>query len=496
MGIFFRSVLLCSLFVGAGALSAQPQGASPPTREGSSQFAAAEARARSVEQELSVVADKKQGRLSFSDAVRKAAPSVVNIFSRRKIRERLSPFSNDPFFERFFGEDFSFFDIPRERVQSSLGSGVIVDATGLVITNYHVIEGAQEIEIVLHNQEQFEAQVGLADPKTDLAVLQIKHDGRSFAPITLAGAHSLEVGDIVLALGNPFGVGQTVTMGIVSALARTGVSDSGLDFFIQTDAAINPGNSGGAMVDVEGRLVGVNTAIFTRSGGSLGIGFAIPVSMVERVLSSARTGDRMQRAWLGLHGQTLDGELAQSFGLGTANGVAVSEVYAHGPAERAGLQAGDIIVALDERPLRDWQDLRFRVASMPPEGAAEMTFWRNWRKLRTTFPLEKAPETPPRETTPLEGEHPLSGALVAGLSPALGEERNIDGLWSGVIILKTVGSSPAGRIGFRSNDVILSVNGKNVRRPGELKQQMENAGRFWKIILWRGGKTRTFAFST
>ncbi|MGH7088404.1 MAG: trypsin-like peptidase domain-containing protein, partial [Stellaceae bacterium] len=282
-------------------------------------------------------------RLSFAPIVKVAAPAVVNVYSRRVVRQQ--PLFDDPVFRQFFGDN-SPFGRARERVQSSLGSGVIVDPSGLIVTNDHVVKEAQQIRVVLSDRREFEAKVLLADARADLAVLKIDPHGAALPALALGDSDRLEVGDLVLAIGDPFGVGQTVTSGIVSALARSaGVSD--FRSFIQTDAAINPGNSGGALVDLDGRLVGINTAIFSQSGGSIGIGFAIPAAMLRPMLQAALHGGRIVRPWLGASGQPVTAEIAPTLGLAHPEGVLVKDVAADSPAAKAGLHIGDVILDVE-----------------------------------------------------------------------------------------------------------------------------------------------------
>ncbi|NJL50933.1 MAG: trypsin-like serine protease, partial [Blastochloris sp.] len=304
---------------------------------------------------------RQQITLSFAPVAAKTSPAVVNVFAI-KTRAQTSghPFYDDPFFRRFFGDRG--FGVPRERVQRSLGSGVIVDPRGFVVTNHHVIEGADEVRVVLADRRELAAEIVLRDPRTDLAVLRIT-DGAAFPAIELADSDALQVGDLVLAIGNPFGVGQTVTQGIVSALARTQVGVTDYQSFIQTDAAINPGNSGGALVDMSGRLVGINTAIFSRTGGSLGIGFAIPSNMVKVVVESAKSGGKqVKRPWLGAQLQPVTPEIAESLGLPRPVGALVADVPDSTPAAKAGLKRGDVIVAIDGQEVDDPAGLGFRLA--------------------------------------------------------------------------------------------------------------------------------------
>src|SRR3990172_2588312 len=308
---------------------------------------------------------------SFAPVVKRVAPAVVNVYVSRKVAQVVSPFANDPFFSRLFGDNFG---IPRERVQNSLGSGVLVSKEGVVVTNNHVISGSGEAEITvaLADGREFPAKLILKDEQTDLAVLRLKASNVEFPSIEFNDSDSLGVGDIVLAIGDPFGVGQTVTSGIVSALARTQVGISDYQFFIQTDAAINPGNSGGALVDMDGRLAGINTAIFSKSGGSHGIGFAIPSNMVRLVVQSALKGGKVQRPWLGASLQPVTPDIADSLGLDTPSGALVAKVHAKGPAAKAGLQAGDIVVSVDDKPVQDPQGFQYRFVTKGIGGAAAL----------------------------------------------------------------------------------------------------------------------------
>jgi serine protease Do len=433
--------------------------------------------------------------LSFAPVVKKVAPAVVNIFSKRVVRQRgVSPFFNDPFFRRFFGEDFGMFGLPRERVQSSLGSGVIVSEEGLIVTNHHVIKGSDEITVVLTDRREFPAELVLDDERTDLAVLRIDPMGKRLPHAVFRDSDEVEVGDLVLAIGNPFGVGQTVTSGIVSAKARTQVGISDFSFFIQTDAAINPGNSGGALVTLDGKLLGINTAIYSRSGGSVGIGFAIPANMVKTVVASALRGGGLVRAWSGLVGQSLTQDLAEGFGLETPGGVIVSKVYPGGPADHAGVRPGDVILGLDEQPVADVESFRYRVATRDLGGTAKLEIWRDRAAKTLMLPLRSAPESPPREETRLTGQHPLAGAFIANLSPALAEELDLPGAWEGVIVTKVVRGSPSHRLGFQPGDIILAVNREVVAEVTGLARALERGVERWRISFSRNGRVRHVEF--
>jgi serine protease Do len=291
-----------------------------------------------------VPSSRAQVQLSFAPIVKQSAPAVVNIYTKKIVKQRISPLMNDPIFQQFFGNN-PMLNLPRERVENALGSGVIVRSDGQIVTNYHVVEASDEITVVLADRREFTAKILYSDKRIDMALLKIEAANLPF--LELADSDLAEVGDVVLAIGNPFGVGQTVTMGIVSALARTAVGISDLNFFIQTDAAINPGNSGGALVDINGRLLGINSAIFSKDGGSNGIGFAIPANMVRATLNSLAQTGRVVRPWLGLQGQAVTAEIASNLGLSRPTGVVITQIAKDGPAANAGLKVGDVIYAVE-----------------------------------------------------------------------------------------------------------------------------------------------------
>ncbi len=308
------------------------------------------------------------GAVSYAAAVGQAAPAVVNIYTTKIVRNQANPLFDDPLFRRFFGDRFS--QAPQQRLQNSLGSGVIISAQGYVLTNNHVIADADEILVALRDGRSVAASVVGTDPDSDLAVLRVPAD--NLPSVTLGQSEKLQVGDVVLAIGNPFGVGQTVTMGIVSATGRTQLGISTFENFIQTDAAINPGNSGGALINAYGQLVGINTAIFSRTGGSQGIGFAIPTSIAKQVLEQIIEYGRAIRGWLGIEVQDLTPELAESFNLKTTQGVIVAGVLKQGPAALAGVQPGDIIVKLNDQDIRDANHLMNQIANMPPNSSIKV----------------------------------------------------------------------------------------------------------------------------
>jgi serine protease Do len=438
-------------------------------------------------QSRAVPQSRAEMQLSFSPLVKRVAPAVVNIFTRTTVRERrTSPLLDDPFFRRFFGDR-----IPggtRERSESSLGSGVIVSGDGMVVTNMHVIEGADEIRVVLNDRREYAAEVVQADERSDLAVLRIDPEGQELPVAALGASEKIEVGDLVLAIGNPFGVGQTVTSGIVSALARSrpGLTDFGV--FIQTDAAINPGNSGGALVDMQGRVIGVNTAIYSRSGGSMGIGFAIPSSLVRRMVEAARTGGRVVRPWLGAQGQEVTADIAAAIGLTPPSGVLLDSVDPNGPLGRAGVQRGDVVLAIDGRMIRDPVELRFRISTKQIGDQSEVDFWRQGKPYRASVRLEAPPETVPRDQVTLNTGSPLDGVEVANLSPAVKEEYALNVEGDGVVVLDVKGRSFARRLGLRPGDVVEEINGAPVTSVRDLLEIAGKRQRRWRFVVRRGDK--------
>ena len=426
-------------------------------------------------------------QLSFSPLVKRVAPAVVNIFTRTTVRERrASPLFDDPFFRRFFGDRFP--GGAQERSESSLGSGVIVSGDGMVVTNMHVIEGADEIRVVLNDRREFAAEVVQADERSDLAVLRIDPEGQSLPVAELGPSEKIEVGDLVLAIGNPFGVGQTVTSGIVSALARSrpGLTDFGV--FIQTDAAINPGNSGGALVDMQGRVIGVNTAIYSRSGGSMGIGFAIPSSLVRRMVEAARTGGRVVRPWLGAQGQEVTADIAGAIGLSPPSGVLLDSVDPAGPLARAGIRQGDVVLAIDGRMIRDPVELRFRISTKQIGDQSAIDLWRRGKPFSASVRLEAPPETVPRDQVTLNTGSPLDGVEVANLSPAVKEEYGLNVEGEGVVVLDVKGRSFARRLGLRPGDVIVEVNNASVASVRDLLEVAGKRLRRWRFVVRRGDK--------
>jgi Do/DeqQ family serine protease len=439
-------------------------------------------------QQRAVPSSPGQIELSYAPVVRRVAPAVVNVYATHVV-ENNNPFLNDPFFRQFFG------GIPREQVERSLGSGVIVDPSGLVVTNYHVIAGASQVKIALADKREFDADIVLKDQRSDLAVLRIKGASERFPTLEFANSDDLQVGDIVLAIGDPFGVGQTVTHGIISAVARTQVGNSDYQFFIQTDAPINPGNSGGALVDMQGRLAGINSEIYSRSGGSEGIGFAIPANMVRVVVASAESGSGMvKRAWLGAKLQAVTSEIADSLGLKRPTGALVASVAGNSPAARAGIRAGDLIASIDGVEVDDPNAFEYRFATKPLGGTARVGLVRRGEQTVVAVPLESLPDTPHPEVE-IKGRSPFVGATVTTLSPALADELRLDPQTEGVVITGVTDGSPAQSIGFQKGDIVVSVNSQKIATPADLERLSTAGGRSWRVTINRGGQQISVMFS-
>jgi serine protease Do len=432
----------------------------------------------------------QQINLTFAPVVKMVAPAVVNIYTKKVVKQQaLSPFFDDPFFKQFFGDQFNF-GRSRERIENALGSGVIVQDDGLVVTNHHVIKGADEIRVVLNDGREFAAKLIAQEEQLDLALLRMETKGARLPVLPFRDSDDLEVGDLVLAIGNPFGVGQTVTSGIVSGLARTrtGINDFG--FFIQTDAAINPGNSGGALVTTDGKLVGINTAIFSQSGGSIGIGFAIPSNIVRAVVEAEANGGRLVRPWLGVTGEALSAEIAESLGFEKPGGVVVKELFPRGPAAEAGIRPGDVLLAINGRDVMDPQGMAFRLATLRIGSEATVTVMRKGRQLELPVKLTPAPREPAPDETWLEGAQPLTGAQVANLSPALGEELSVSG-WKGVVVVDVKRGSFARSLGLRPGDVIARVNGIEVESVARLSEVLAAGYDEWELTIERDGRLKT-----
>ena len=425
-------------------------------------------------------------RMSFSPVVKAVAPAVVNVYARGVTRQNVDPFW------QMFGEG-------QPRAQESLGSGVIVRANGVVVTNNHVVAGLQEFMVVLNDRRQYPAKVILADPRTDLAVLQLQAKaGETFPTLAFEDDRNVEVGDLVLAIGNPFGVGQTVTNGIVSALNRTQVG-SGDGSYIQTDAPINPGNSGGALVDMDGKLIGINSMILSGSGQSSGVGFAIPSALVSRVVASAVGGQsHVQRPWLGARGDTVTGDIAKSLGMDRPEGVMVSDVYRGGPADAGGLKVGDIILSIDGQPVNDSAGMRYQINLMQLNQTANVKVLRAGKTLDLKVKATAPTALPARDERTIGGQNPFSGAHIVNLSPAVADDLGIDPFDApkGVMISSIdSGRSYAAGVGLLPGDIIRQVNGRAVATTADLDAIVKAGARSWRITIQRGDQLITAQFS-
>ncbi|HTO29682.1 MAG TPA: DegQ family serine endoprotease [Pararhizobium sp.] len=422
-------------------------------------------------------------QLSFAPLVKRTANAVVNVYAEKTV-ERRSPFADDPFFEQFFGQRMP----NRSEKQSSLGSGVIVGQDGIVVTNNHVIADADDIKVALADGREFESTVILKDDRLDLAVLKIKSDG-PFDIVPFGDSDAVEVGDLVLAIGNPFGVGQTVTSGIVSALARNQIVSGDFGFFIQTDASINPGNSGGGLIDMNGQLIGINTAIFSRGGGSNGVGFAIPANLVKVFVASAEGGNgSFTRPYIGARFEPVTSEVADALGLDRARGALVSAVTEDSPADRAGLKPGQVIVAVNGIEVEHPDALGYRLTTVGIGHDARVTVSENGKTRDVTMTLAEAPETKPRDERLIEGRNPFAGAVVGNLSPRLADELHMPTSSTGVVVTEVNRGSPAARVGFQPKDIVVAVNGTPIETSETLEALAQSDPSLWRVEIERNGQ--------
>jgi Do/DeqQ family serine protease len=441
--------------------------------------AAGDSQAQTLAAESVVPQSQEQIHLSFAPLVKAASPAVVNVYTAKNVKSRVTPME-----QLLYG-------VPAQgSVQNSLGSGVIVGSDGIIVTNNHVIQGADSFRIVLSDRREYAAELLLADERTDLAVLKIDTGAERLPTLSFADTRAVQVGDLVLAIGNPFGVGQTVTNGIISATARTDVGVSDYSFFLQTDAAVNPGNSGGALINTKGELVGVNTAIYSRTGGSVGIGFAIPSEMVKRVVDAAVNSGTFVRPWLGLAAQSVSYDIAKTQGLTRPVGVIVTEVYPDGPAANAGLRRGDLVTAIDDREVFDEKGLKFLAAVRNPGETAKLTVLRAGNAQTINVQLEPPPGATEADVVLLSGASIFNGARVIELSPRLAEENGLDPFSKGSgIYVHSVTRGTISRNYFQPGDIIRAVNGKTTKSVKDLESVVAKGGREWQIEIERNGRT-------
>ncbi len=431
-----------------------------------------------------VPTDRRQMLLSFSPLVKRTAPAVVNVYAKTIQHVQQNDPLADPFFRQFFGQNA--FGPPRERVANSLGSGVIVDSNGIIVTNNHVIKNASNIRVALADKREFAANLVVADERTDLAVLKIDVGDEALPTLKLANSDNLEVGDLVLAIGNPFGVGQTVTSGIISGLSRTEVGATDYQSFIQTDAAINPGNSGGALVNMRGELIGINSMIYSKSGGSIGLGFSIPANMVAVVVQSAETGQKIVRPWLGGEFQNVSQDIADSLGFARPEGVLIVNLDPQSPLASAGLKRGDVIVAMDGKSIENAQELNYLLGTSHVGDAKLMEFRRGPQSRQVAIKLISAPETVSRQETTVTGRTPLAGLVVANLSPAVADELGLASDATGVVVTN-LKDGPAKQF-LAKGDVLREVNGTPIDSVETLRRVLQQPNRGWLIGFERAGQ--------
>ena len=438
-----------------------------------------------------VPAGRDQVQLSFAPLVKQVAPAVVNIYTTRMITRRaVNPLMDDPFFRQFFGVIPEGGAVDRKKVQGALGSGVIIDDAGLVVTNAHVIKGADEVKVVLADGREFEARVSLMDEPSDLALLRIEPHGEKLPFARLRSTEGLEVGDMVIAIGNPFGVGQTVTSGIVSALARSSLNISDFNFFIQTDAAINPGNSGGPLIAMDGGVVGINSAIYSQSGGSMGLGFAIPSEMVESVIAAENVdGDHqgVVRPWLGIAALKVSSDIAESLGLDKPAGVLVKGLHNSSPLKKAGVQVGDVILRMNGHDLRDPSEMKFRMATVRLGDNADISVSRQGKLIDFKIKAIAPPDEPDRQQTMLDTGL-FAGVTVANINPAVATELGLDDLDQKGVIITAIDRTAAARRVMRPGDMIVSVNGVDIKTVAHIKKALMLRVAGWNVVIDRGGQ--------
>jgi serine protease Do len=442
------------------------------------------------------LADANEGpsKTSYAPVVKAVLPSVVNISSSKVVHsgeESAEQLPMDPLFRQFFGEGPGrHFNVPKDRKEKALGSGVIVSPEGYILTNNHVVDGATEVRVTLSDKREFQARIVGTDPKTDIAVLKIENE--KLMPITIGDSSKVEVGDVALAIGDPFGVGQTVTKGIISATGRGNLGIEDYEDFLQTDAPINPGNSGGALVNDRGELVGINTAIITHgSGGSQGIGFAVPVNLARNVMNQILKNGRVTRAYLGILPQDVTPAMARAFSEKEAKGVVVGDVTASSPAKGAGVQRGDIILELNGKPVADSNQLRMTISMMEPGSTVKLKLIRNGSPRELSVKLAEMPtETAAKLKSGEEGvEKALDGVEVSNLNPEIADQLNLPASTKGVVVTDVDPSGKMADAGLRKGDVIQEVNHQAVKNVSEFQSAIRKGGSDPLLLVNRDGRT-------
>ncbi|SLN18290.1 Periplasmic pH-dependent serine endoprotease DegQ precursor [Falsiruegeria litorea R37] len=439
--------------------------------------------------ETRVPASQAEISLGFAPVVKRAAPAVVNIYAKIITSGQPNPFFSDPFFQDFFGG----FGAPQQRVQNSLGSGVILSDDGYVVSNYHVVGMASEIQVVTTDRREYSATVVLGDEESDIAILRL--DQASDLPsLALRDSDQVEVGELVLAIGNPFGVGQTVSSGIVSGLARSGAATGkARGYFLQTDAPINPGNSGGALIDVNGDLIGINTSILSRSGGSNGIGFAIPANLVREFLRQARQGNEyFVRPWAGIAGQPMNADIADSLGLALPEGVVISDIHAVSPLTQAGFKVGDVVTHVDGEPVNSPSEMMFRMSVTGIGGVSTMTRLRDGEREELGVAMIEAPDEPPAEDIKLDDQTALPGLVVARANPAVISYLGLPLSAEGVVVIDP---GPYGaRAGLQHGDIVAGINGEDMLTTTDVRKALTDTGRWVRLDLQRRGQKLSLRF--
>jgi len=428
------------------------------------------------------------GSNGFPAVAKVTMPAVVNISTSRVVKTQggpASPFMDDPVFRHFFGDQFNKqLQIPRERRENSLGSGVIVSAEGYIVTNAHVVEKADEIKVLLSDKREFIGKVVGSDPKSDIAVIKIS--GKDLPTLIWGDSEKLEVGEYVLAIGNPFGLNSTITLGIVSAVGRANMGIEQYENFIQTDAAINPGNSGGALVNTRGELVGINTAIFSKTGGSMGIGFAIPSNMVKVVMDSLVKHGKVVRGYLGVSIQDVNAKIAKQFGLDKAQGALVSDVVSGSPAEQGGIKSGDVITRLDGKAIENSTMLRNRVAEMPVGLSVEIEVLRDKKPLKLSVKVAEQPKDMTAGVESVKGEGKstaLTGLEVQNLTSDISGKLNLPRGTQGVVVSGVESGSVADEAGIQTGDVIIELNRKALRNTDDFRRLSKSISKDESALL-------------